>query len=119
MVNRLRIEGVGKKEKRERVRPPQNTREFRSSDILSSLARRFSHFRGWPFLVILVLAGSLSAQPLDCSRCHTEAMPGSLPRPAGIFQKAVGVLDKGQVQNNTSNFGNIASFHVWFTNALH
>ncbi|MFC1484035.1 hypothetical protein ACFL6Q_03165 [Candidatus Neomarinimicrobiota bacterium] len=37
----------------------------------------------------------------------------------GLSEKAVGVMDKGQLQNNTSNFGDLASFHVWFTNAAH
>lgn len=28
-------------------------------------------------------------------------------------------MDKGQLQNNTGNFGTLSSFHVYFTNALH
>ena len=28
-------------------------------------------------------------------------------------------MDKGQIQNNTGNFGTLSSFHVYFTNALH
>ena len=69
----------------------------------------------WGFLVPPLLA-----QPLDCSACHQdEALDWNLAKTAGIFQKAVGAMDKGQLQNHTSNFGNLASFHVWFTNAGH
>ncbi|MCK5521409.1 MAG: hypothetical protein KAI81_09870, partial [Candidatus Marinimicrobia bacterium] len=38
---------------------------------------------------------------------------------SGITEKAVGVMDKGQLQNNTGNFGELASFFSWFTNAGH
>ena len=55
----------------------------------------------------------------DCNSCHPDESYTSLSKPAGIFQKAVGVMDKGQIQNNTGNFGTLSSFHVYFTNALH
>ncbi len=55
----------------------------------------------------------------DCASCHSSNELIHLNKPAGIFQKAVGVLDKGQVQVNTGNFGTLSSFHVYFTNAVH
>ena len=73
--------------------------------------------------IIILLLGfvllTLSALAQDCGRCHSNKKFSSLPKPAGIFQKAVGVMDKGQIQNNTGNFGTLSSFHVYFTNALH
>lgn len=68
---------------------------------------------------MLILVSNLPAQQMDCSSCHLEPVDWPLSKPAGIFQKAVGPMDKGQLQNNTSNFGNLASFHVWFSNAGH
>lgn len=62
---------------------------------------------------------TLGAQAQDCGRCHTGKDFSTLSKQAGIFQKAVGVMDKGQIQNNTGNFGTLSSFHVYFTNALH
>ena len=50
---------------------------------------------------------------------HDEQNSRPLYKTAGFSEKAVGVMDKGQLQNNTSNFGDLASFHVWFTNAVH
>jgi hypothetical protein len=43
----------------------------------------------------------------------------TLGKTFGFSEKAVGVMDKGQLQNNTSNMGDLANFHVWFTNAGH
>jgi len=65
----------------------------------------------------LVLGSSIQAQ--DCSVCHRALSPSTLKKSTGFVEKAVGVMDKGQLQNNTSNFGDLASFHVWFTNAAH
>lgn len=64
----------------------------------------------------------LSLAPLkaqDCASCHRPNEYSSLAKAAGIFQKAVGVMDKGQLQVNTGNFGTLSSFHVYFTNAVH
>ncbi len=69
------------------------------------------------FLGFILL--TLGAQAHDCIRCHTAEELFSLSKTAGLFQKAVGVMDKGQVQNNTGNFGVLSSFHVYYTNALH
>jgi len=71
------------------------------------------------FTVLLISVLATSTQAGDCSSCHTDRSYSSLSKSAGIFQKAVGVMDKGQIQNNTGNFGTLSSFHVYFTNALH
>ncbi len=70
-------------------------------------------------IVLSVTILTLSSYAQDCARCHTPAELASLTKSSGIFQKAVGVMDKGQIQNNTGNFGTLSSFHVYFTNALH
>jgi len=56
---------------------------------------------------------------VDCSRCHDKIPGRSSFKSFGFSEKAVGVMDKGQLQNNTSNFGDLSNFHVWFTNAGH
>ncbi|NQT62597.1 MAG: hypothetical protein HQ556_06525, partial [Candidatus Marinimicrobia bacterium] len=68
-------------------------------------------------LGLWLMINSLQAQ--DCASCHSANDTSSLQKSAGIFQKAVGVMDKGQVQINTGNFGTLSSFHVYFTNAVH
>jgi len=55
----------------------------------------------------------------DCLKCH-DTMPRRISyKTSGFTEKAVGVMDKGQLQNNTSNIGDLSSFHLWFTNAGH
>ncbi|MEA3287782.1 MAG: hypothetical protein U9Q77_10475 [Candidatus Marinimicrobia bacterium] len=68
------------------------------------------------FILLILAIGSYAD---DCIRCHSTTELASLSKSSGIFQKAVGVMDKGQIQNNTGNFGVLSSFHVYFTNALH
>ncbi|NOZ74671.1 MAG: hypothetical protein GXO90_04745, partial [FCB group bacterium] len=71
------------------------------------------------FFSLLILATSTgTAAPVDCSTCHGESLPLTA-KTSGFSEKAVGVLDKGQLQVNTSNFGDLADFHVWFTNSGH
>lgn len=55
----------------------------------------------------------------NCSSCHIYPPEQQLSRSASLGSKAVGVMDKGQLQVNTSNFGDMADFHVWFTNSVH
>ncbi|MCF7806928.1 MAG: hypothetical protein K9M49_01420 [Candidatus Marinimicrobia bacterium] len=73
------------------------------------------------FFFMLIVVGLMFglSNGQDCSRCHDDQDLDLLAKPGGIFQKAVGVMDKGQLQNNTGNFGTLSSFHVYFTNALH
>ncbi|RMF10618.1 MAG: hypothetical protein D6762_01125 [Candidatus Neomarinimicrobiota bacterium] len=70
------------------------------------------------WLISLVLMTRLGGQMPDCTRCHSSREL-SLQKTAGFSEKAVGVMDKGQMQVNTSNFGDLADFHVWFTNSAH
>jgi len=72
-------------------------------------------------LLILFALGLVvnTIQAQDCASCHRSNEPSFLSKQSGIFQKAVGVMDKGQVQVNTGNFGTLSSFHVYFTNAVH
>ena len=70
------------------------------------------------FLFALGLT-SAHSQSVDCSKCHTDNSFRTLEKSFGFSEKAVGVMDKGQLQNNTSNMGDLANFHVWYTNAGH
>ncbi|MBU4444288.1 hypothetical protein KJ656_04285 [bacterium] len=67
-------------------------------------------------VVLLILSSTLVGND---NNNHKEQNSRPLYKTAGFSEKAVGVMDKGQLQNNTSNFGDLASFHVWFTNAVH
>ena len=67
----------------------------------------------------LLLISVLWVRAQDCNACHTSTSAPFLAKSTGIFQKAVGVMDKGQLQVNTGNFGTLSSFHVYFTNAAH
>jgi hypothetical protein len=69
--------------------------------------------------VLLLTTFILPLQARDCVSCHQTDQSDFLAKSAGIFQKAVGVLDKGELQVNTGNFGTLGSFHVYFTNAAH
>ena len=69
--------------------------------------------------LIMFLSPWSLIQGQDCSRCHTDMSELPMFKSMGTSEKAVGVMDKGQLQNNTSNFGDLANFHVWFTNAGH
>ncbi|MFQ6604052.1 MAG: hypothetical protein ACE5D8_00715 [Fidelibacterota bacterium] len=71
-------------------------------------------------IIRLILTGSLLSLIWagdDCSRCHSQPMPSF--KSTGFNEKAVGVLDKGQLQNFTGNLGDLANFHLWFQNAGH
>lgn len=69
--------------------------------------------------VVVLLPPGSALQAQDCSRCHQDLSREALLKAAGITEKAVGVMDKGQLSNNTSNVGDLANFHIWFTNAGH
>ncbi len=73
------------------------------------------------FIAAVLLAGLLSRLPAapDCRPCHDQPPPLPLGKTMGLNEIAVGVLDKGQLQVNTGNFGLLADFHYWFTNAAH
>jgi len=73
---------------------------------------------------VLMLLPPLFGQPDTDMLKHIypymdREVQGDLNRISGINDKAVGVLDKGQLAVNTSNFGELANFLVWFTNAGH
>jgi hypothetical protein len=74
-------------------------------------------------LIIILIATGVNTLMGDdnCNICHNSQEPNLQPlnRDIGFHPKAVGVMDKGQLQNNTSNFGDLSDFHTFFTNAAH
>lgn len=87
-------------------------------------ARSSPRFKLFPRILWMALALSFSSEnssllAQDCSRCHVEAPQRSLLKSFGFSEKAVGVLDKGKLQNNTSNVGDLSNFHFFFTNSGH
>ena len=70
-------------------------------------------------MLAVLLLSTISRGQVDCASCHTESELSKLAKTMGLTEKAVGVMDKGQLQNNTGNFGELASYHTWFTNAMH
>ncbi|MBT3251890.1 MAG: hypothetical protein HN729_12800 [Candidatus Marinimicrobia bacterium] len=73
-------------------------------------------------IIIIIVPGVNTLMGDDnCNICHNSQEPNLQPinRDIGFHPKAVGVMDKGQLQNNTSNFGDFSDFHAFFTNAAH
>jgi len=86
-----------------------NTTEKKSSSSLLN----------WLNLIIMLLLFGNSFASTNCLNCHVTQPEQILQRSLNASDKAVGVMDKGQLQVNTSNFGNVADYHVWFTNSAH
>ncbi len=84
----------------------------KGSEIKAFTSATISSF--WLLILVSILLGDD-----NFSRRNNKLSVRSLYKTTGFSEKAVGVMDKGQLQNNTSNFGDLASFHVWFTNAAH
>lgn len=69
-------------------------------------------------IVLLAFCGLLLRADDACRPCHAGQVPRR-PRTMGVAGKAVGIMDKGQLQNYTGNSGDLANFHLWFENAGH
>jgi len=77
-----------------------------------------------PPCCVLLLA--LGARAQDCMRCH-EGMEGvsrkqvfdALRHAEDIGDNAIGVQDRGELGNYSTNFGDMADYHVWHYEALH
>lgn len=91
--------------------------------MYSNRLRRQGFFRLLSTTVLtLILISILPAVDENCVCCHAVTNTDT-PEPA-LFRaesrpKTVGVMDKGQVQINTGNFGNLADYLVWYTNSIH
>ena len=67
------------------------------------------------FIVISVIflssAGRILAQDISCISCHlTEPKNKTFHKINGQSEYAVGIMDKGQIANNSFNYGEIANF---------
>jgi hypothetical protein len=78
-----------------------------------------------PLLLLILLAALPLRAAVDCASCHGHHRLDSLPTakagryPSAVEDNAVALMDRGQLGNYGSNFGDMADFHVWSTQALH
>lgn len=77
-------------------------------------------------LVLAFLSGVGAAGAEDCLRCHAslgvasrKALAEGLASTDDLGDYAIGLQDRGQLANYSSNFGNMSDFHVWATTSLH
>lgn len=77
-------------------------------------------------LSLFLFMGAKTLQADDCLRCHAtltgvspKEVRGGLPGIDALGDYAIGLQDRGQLANYSSNFGNMSDFHVWATTSLH
>ena len=76
-------------------------------------------------VLLALLMGLPARAAVDCAACHGQAglpaLPSKVRHPAtaSLEDNGVALMDRGQLGNYGSNFGDMADFHVWSTQALH
>ena len=73
-------------------------------------------------LVLLIQIGAAHTQEIDCRHCHESIRMDdtqSLRKATSAEEKAVGVLDKGQLTNYTGNYGIISHYLEYLNDAMH
>jgi len=80
----------------------------------------------WLCALGLFFLATSGARGEDCLRCHGELglisrkdLLTGLPAVDELGDYAIGLQDRGQLTNYSSNFGNMSDFHVWATTSLH
>jgi hypothetical protein len=74
--------------------------------------------------ILLLLLLTPALQATDCMRCHQDLpvdqaeLFKSLRVTQDLADNAIGIQNRGQLQNYSSNFGDMADFHVWHTEAM-
>lgn len=73
-------------------------------------------------LTLLLQTGKINAQ-LDCSSCHKESRAElekliPLAKPTSAAEKAIGIMDKGQIANYLGNYGILSNFHEYFNESI-
>lgn len=73
------------------------------------------------FLIsFLIISGIISAQQ-DCSSCHKDGKLGKLvplKKTTSSFERALGIMDKGQIANYLGNYGVLSSFHEYYNESV-
>lgn len=76
-------------------------------------------------LCAALMLASLQAHATDCMRCHAglEDVSGKELFAAtrstnDLVDNAIGVQNRGELNNYSSNFGDMSDFHVWHTEAM-
>ncbi len=73
-------------------------------------------------VMLLQLAASVQGQEPTCHSCHETFPPNDLlspQNPSSVEERALGIMDKGQVSNYLGNYGVLSSFHEYFNDAIH
>jgi hypothetical protein len=81
---------------------------------------------GYRLLLLCALMPGAGRAAVDCAACHGQGgLDPVIPwksDPRGtlaVQDNGVALMDRGQLGNYGSNFGDMADFHVWSTQALH
>jgi len=75
-----------------------------------------------PLLFFILISNSGFAQSTTCASCHNQNNIKNfvpLNKPLSSEERAVGIMDKGQVANYLGNYGVLSSFHEYFNEAIH
>lgn len=72
------------------------------------------------FFTLAFITQTINGQQ-DCSSCHKEFKAGNmtpLAKPGSEFERAIGIMDKGQIANYLGNYGILSNFHEYFNEAI-
>ena len=83
---------------------------------------KFSKIIFVTLLTLLFLSETIIAQ-LDCSSCHKESraeLERLIPfaKTNSAAERAIGIMDKGQIANYLGNYGILSNFHEYFNEAI-
>jgi len=73
------------------------------------------------FIICIFSSGLLKAQTANCQSCHTEEQLRNLVpllKPGSNEERAVGIMNKGQVANYLGNYGVLSNFHEYFNESI-
>jgi len=75
------------------------------------------------FLNLTPLLGEVQhSDEIDCRQCHLNTKLSKKrvpPQPQSAAERAIGILDKGQLTNYFGNYGNLAHYLEYLNDALH
>jgi len=72
------------------------------------------------FVILFSSVVSVNAQNV-CSSCHKNEKLGKLTpfmKPTSSFERAIGIMDKGQIANYLGNYGVLSNFHEYFNESI-
>ncbi|MCX6138351.1 MAG: hypothetical protein NTV54_12740 [Ignavibacteriales bacterium] len=73
-------------------------------------------------IMIVAVSMTVQAQTQTCSMCHAGAKPvkaDKFLKTASVGERALAVMDKGQVSNYLGNYGVLSNYLEYFNDAIH